>query len=113
MSPSRTATAPPWVTLLSEMLRGSPRLPNAACREHPELFDAVDDPAAVEAASALCETCCRDFDRRRAWADALPPNAIHGVIAGEHRDWPEPASRGRPQRQGELFTVGSGHHDHP
>jgi len=81
----RTATAP-WVELVAEMLRDSPKLPNAACAEHPELFDAVDDPACVEAAVEICETRCRDFDRCRAWADSLPRFAVHGVLAGELRE---------------------------
>jgi hypothetical protein len=82
MTASRTATAPGWVELLAAVLRESPALPNAACRDDAELFSADDDPAAVERAIEICQTCCRDLPRCRAWADTLPPNAIHGVIAG-------------------------------
>jgi hypothetical protein len=86
MSPSRTATAPGWIELLAAVLREAPKLPDAACRDEAALFNADDDPAAVERAIEICETCCRDLPRCRAWVDTLPRNAIHGVVAGELRE---------------------------
>lgn len=91
MSPSHNATGPARVELLAEVLRESPALPNAACRGEVELFSADDDPGAVEAAIEICETCCRDMPRCRAWLDSLTPTQRPaGVVAGRVVNNPQP-----------------------
>jgi hypothetical protein len=78
-------TIPGWVPLLETVLAQSPPLPGALCRGRPDIFDATDENRRTEAI-ALCQHC-PELDRCRAWAAALPHNGIHGVIAGEYREW--------------------------
>lgn len=93
--------------LLAKVLRDSPKLDDAACRDHPpQLFDG-EDVLDVEDAREICLTACRSYDACRAWYESLPPKERPcGVCAGELREWPEPASRvrSRRQQQGELLT---------
>lgn len=66
---------------LLESLAGVPRLDGAKCRDHPpQLFDAVDDPAAVAACKDICATCPARLPCGR-YAETLKPTQIHGVWA--------------------------------
>lgn len=70
-----------WVALLAEVLRGTPRLDGALCRNRPEQFD-CDDGAGVDRARSLCERCpslsaCRDWSTRE--------RELVGVVAGKYR----------------------------
>lgn len=93
---------PPWVELLSAVLRRAPRLPKALCRRQPNLFDA-DDPDPIERenqqreAMRLCNACPQ-LEECRAWVDSLPKSSRpHGVVAG--RVWPPPPKpAGRPKK---------------
>lgn len=69
--------------LLVLILKGAPRLPGAACRADPVLFDAADGGRIAEAV-ALCRRCpqlvpCRD------WADSRPKRSLIGVVGGRYR----------------------------
>ncbi|WP_068179698.1 WhiB family transcriptional regulator [Mycobacterium sp. UM_CSW] len=66
-------------------LRGIPNLPDAACRNLPELFDATDEIDA-EPAIALCRSCPALQDCA-AWAATLPKNSISGVVAARIHVW--------------------------
>jgi hypothetical protein len=94
-------TAPPWVELLAAMLRESPALPNALCRNDAALFDG-DDPADIADAIELC-LCCPVLERCRAHHSKLPPKAVSGIVGGEYRPFPEKATSTRQ-------TVGSSSH---
>lgn len=83
----------PALGLLAAVLGGSPRLPGAACRDHPDLFAAtVADShghatrALAEvrtAARAICTTRCPALDACREWVTGLPVSRRPaGVIAG-------------------------------
>jgi Transcription factor WhiB len=70
-----------WLSLVAEIIRGSPKLPGARCRDRPALFDidVITDDAATAAALACCAGCscmlrCQDAALRR-------PDA-EGVIGG-------------------------------
>jgi WhiB family transcriptional regulator, redox-sensing transcriptional regulator len=90
------AEGTPWENLLVAILRGTPKLPNALCRNRPAEFDAADDEQATEAA-ALCRRC-PDRQPCRVWADGLPDSAVSGVVAGELREWVSHPSLRRPRR---------------
>ncbi|WCS20123.1 WhiB family transcriptional regulator [Mycobacterium marinum] len=75
----------PWVELTAAVLAGVPKLPGALCTGHAELFDGDTDEA-VRRAAQLCHRCparapCSE------WADTLPHNRAHGVLAGRYREW--------------------------
>jgi WhiB family transcriptional regulator, redox-sensing transcriptional regulator len=74
-----------WVDLIAEVLRGTPRLPGALCRQRSELFDGDDDQDAHQAAE-LCHWCPAR-EPCAAWADTLAYNQAHGVLAGQRREW--------------------------
>jgi hypothetical protein len=75
----------PWIELLAAVLRDTPRLTGALCRERAELFDAVDGSDAHRAAE-LCGRCPAR-EPCTAWANTLAYNQAHGVLAGELREW--------------------------
>ena len=75
----------PWVELLAAVLRDTPRLPGALCRQRTELFDGDDAEDAHEAAE-LCGHCPAR-EPCAAWAHTLAHNEAHGVLAGERREW--------------------------
>lgn len=86
-----------WVDALSVILRGTPKLPGALCRQRPGLFDG-DTEDDVEQAAALCRRCperqpCGD------WAATLKHNQAHGVLAGQYREWVSHPSEIRPNRK--------------
>jgi WhiB family redox-sensing transcriptional regulator len=87
------------VTLLAEILRGTPPLPGAACVGQGDLFDYRDDENHAKAIT-LCQRCPA-LDACRQWADSQPRAHISGVVAGEirkpviHRDTRGPY---RPKR---------------
>ena len=90
------APGAPWLELLIEVLRDTPRLRGAACVDHRETFDAAADadPVAIEAAQAICASCPA-LDRCRAWPDTVPPGQrAPGVTAGVYRH--QSTKRGRP-----------------
>ena len=66
------------VNLLSRILRGTPRLPNAACASRPEGFTSTD-PGHVDAAIAICRDCPDRAPCQR-WADS--DKTISGVVGG-------------------------------
>jgi hypothetical protein len=69
------------VGLLVEILRGSVKLPGAACVSDPQMFDG-DDANATEGALARCGTCpC--LQECREWASSFAVGRLSGVVAGE------------------------------
>ncbi|HME16033.1 MAG TPA: WhiB family transcriptional regulator [Mycobacterium sp.] len=78
-------TAEPWVEAVAAILRGTPRLPGALCRQRAGLFDGDDNQDARDAAE-LCGHCPAR-EPCSAWADTLRHNQINGVIAGQRREW--------------------------
>lgn len=76
------------IPLLVAILTGVPRLPEAACRRQPHLFDA-DCADLVEAenrereALRLCRAC-PELEACQRWVDSLPPRQRPcGVVAGK------------------------------
>lgn len=99
MTATRNRREPGIVSLLAEILTGSPRLDGAACVGSESLFDpkAPDEDAADatyrhEAAEALCHRCPA-FEACREWADTQP--ASRAVLAGRTPDSRHP---GRPRK---------------
>jgi hypothetical protein len=78
-------STPLWVPLLESVLRQSPSLPGALCRGRAEVFDADDDDEVAEAVE-LCQMC-PELQRCQSWADTLPANSVHGVVAGRMYRW--------------------------
>lgn len=83
----------PWVELLAKILSGQPKLPEAACRDHVELFDRAADGDTDSAARAvtICESCpvlaaCGEWI---ATARRPPP----GVTAGKYTPTKEPKGK--------------------
>jgi hypothetical protein len=74
--------------LLAKILAGSPRLPDAACINHPELFDPLDPshpnrPAIEASAIDVCRRCPALADCS-AWVTTLPARQRPaGVVAGQ------------------------------
>jgi hypothetical protein len=64
----------------------APDLGDAACIGLSDLFDATDDPVAVEQAVDICRGCAAR-QRCRDWLATQPPNAVSGVVAGEVLRW--------------------------
>jgi WhiB family transcriptional regulator, redox-sensing transcriptional regulator len=85
----------PWVEAVAAIVRGTPRLLGALCRERAELFDGDDDQGAREAAE-LCGDCPAR-EPCAAWADSLRHNQINGIIAGQRRQWVSHPSVRRPK----------------
>lgn len=85
------------VGLLAE-IASVPHMPRALCRNRAPLFDSASQ--ATEAV-ALCRRC-PELDPCRSWANALPRDAITGVVAAEVRSGPppEPSRCGRPNTKG-------------
>lgn len=93
MTPRRHPIPPPTpeINLLCEILRGTPRLPGAVCRDHADVFAATvrrrDQPvhslaANRAAARAFCGTC-PVFDACRDWVIGLPVSRRPaGIVAG-------------------------------
>lgn len=81
--PSRNERPTGTVALLERVLAGQPRLDGAACRGHPEWFDADSLEAAVTAAKALelCDQCPALAECRR-FAASQPLGGLIGVVAG-------------------------------
>jgi hypothetical protein len=75
----------PWLELTAAILRGTPKLPGALCRQRTDLFDGDNEHDAHQAAE-LCGHCPAR-EPCAAWADTLAHNQAHGVIAGEQREW--------------------------
>jgi hypothetical protein len=81
---------PEVLELLSEILRGSPSLPGALCRDWPTVFDSTDsarDPETRDYATAtairLCKACPA-LEACQAWLANLPPaQRPPGVLAGQ------------------------------
>jgi WhiB family transcriptional regulator, redox-sensing transcriptional regulator len=87
----------PWVEAVAAILRGTPKLPGALCRDRSELFDGDNEDTAGRAA-AICLRC----PARRpcgAWANRLAHNQAHGVLAGEYREWVSHPSVARKGKQ--------------
>jgi len=95
MTPRRHPLPPPTpeINLLCEILRGTPRLPGAACRDHRDLFDAARAngrghstrrlAAARAAAVRICHTCPA-LSECRSWLDTVPrTQRPSGVVAGQ------------------------------
>lgn len=81
---------PEALSLLTEILHGTPSLPDAVCRDWPLVFDAAtyrtDEPDmdayVIGTAVRLCNACPA-LDRCRAWLDSLPASdRPPGVVAG-------------------------------
>ena len=79
--------------LFDELAHGIiPRLPGAACRGHPELFDVAGqhDRDAIAQAKAVCHAC-PVLRECRAWLRSLPkPVRPCGVVAGRFVAPPKP-----------------------
>ncbi|WP_301148997.1 WhiB family transcriptional regulator [Mycobacterium simiae] len=87
----------PEINLLCEILRGTPRLPGAACRDHRDLFAATvvegrSRPESIDAtreqARAICRGCpaldaCRDWVRSTPEA-RRPAGIVAGHAPGHH-----------------------------
>lgn len=82
----------PEINLLIEILRGTPRLPGAACRDHPGLFAATvvegqgsrraGLTAAREQARAICGGC-EALDACASWVRSTPEaRRPAGIVAG-------------------------------
>jgi hypothetical protein len=92
------------IGLLSRMLASSTRLPAAACKGRPDLFDPPGEdeprPSVIrrhEAAARLCRFTCPALAECQLWLEQLPrPQRPAGVVAG-HRPH-LPASPGRPKK---------------
>jgi hypothetical protein len=67
------------IRLLSKILAGTPRLPEAACCGDPELFTS-SDPGCIDLAIRICRGC-PDLVPCRQWADSCRPR-LTGVVAG-------------------------------
>jgi hypothetical protein len=80
-----STAAPGWVELLAVLLRDTPSLPNALCRNRSDVFD-VTDPALSGEAVELCRRC-PERQPCRAWTHTLPERAVSGVVGGEVRAW--------------------------
>ena len=80
--------------LLDELARTIPNLHGAACRGHPELFDADrHDHQAITAAKAVCASC-PVLGPCRAWlADQPVTLRPCGVVAGRYLGAPPPLPR--------------------
>ena len=79
--------------LLTELGAHTPRLPQAACRNHTDLFDS-QQPDDIAAAKHLCQHHCPELARCTEWFNSLPPNQQpDGVVAGRLIQPPAP----RPQ----------------
>lgn len=95
MTPRRHPLPPPTpaINLLCEILRGTPRLPGAACRDHPDLFAATvvegqgsrqaGLTAAREQARAICGGC-EALDACTSWVRATPEARRPGGIVAGH-----------------------------
>jgi hypothetical protein len=83
----RKIRSTPAVTLLCCILKGSPSLPDAACRNQARLFDGDRHGGPVTAeAQQICLTGCRSYPECAAWINGLRPDSRpRGVIAGQFR----------------------------
>jgi hypothetical protein len=81
-----------------DAIAAAPDLSRGLCAWNWDLFDAVDEPAAVEKAKSLCQQC-RVLAQCAEWSDALPPNALHGVVAGRRYEWAPSRRKWQPPRQ--------------
>jgi hypothetical protein len=72
----------PWVALLAEILRDTPRLPNPACAGLHTVMDNVESP---EPGLAVCRRCpSQTRTACNAWASSAPPRLRpSGVCGGE------------------------------
>lgn len=78
-----------WLAVIA----AGPDLRRGRCVGQHDLWQAVDDPAAVEAAVAGCREC-PVLDRCSDWVDSLPPSKQpFGVTAGKVFNY-EPRKRG-------------------
>lgn len=74
---------PDICTLLGLILTGLPRIPEAACKDLPHLFDA-STPADTQAAITICNAC-PELQPCRQWLDTQPKaHRPLGVTAGRH-----------------------------
>lgn len=79
-------------------VRAQPDLSTGLCVGDAESFtDAVEDPGLADACVAACLRC-PVYERCRSWATTLPDGAVHGVLAGEVRQWISPKERLRRAR---------------
>lgn len=90
----------PWVDALAAILRGTPKLAGALCRQRPDLFDGDDEEDAYQAAE-ICRGCPA-LHACAAWADTLRHNESHGVSAGRLRVWVSHPSEARENRKAET-----------
>jgi hypothetical protein len=96
MNPTTPLDPEGTIRLLSKVLRGTPRLYDAACTSSQELFDTTEPVDAVEALE-LCSGCpCLELCR--AWADAQPRSHLNGVVGGQIRRLRPSIERKKPRR---------------
>ena len=75
------STAPGRILLVAELIRDTPSLPKALCRNRPATFD-ITDPGLADEAVELCNRCI-ELHRCRIWFDGLPARQRPaGVVAG-------------------------------
>lgn len=87
---------PDWLVLLGLILRGSPSLPQAACRDCPEPFTSNrrDD---IALAKSICQSCIEQ-PKCDAWARQQKRGDIVGVLGGVR--YPVPKKKpGRPRKK--------------
>lgn len=82
---------------LLDAVRTQPDLSAGLCVGEHELWGAPDDPDLTDRAIALCLECpvygvCAE------WAATLPAGAVHGVLAGQPREWLSPNKKWRRGR---------------
>jgi hypothetical protein len=70
---------------LAELAASIPALPNAACREHRDLFDSIV-PSDIGRAVEICSGCV-DLQPCARWADDQAPRTLTGVVAGVDRTY--------------------------
>jgi hypothetical protein len=74
-----------WIELTAAIVRGTPKLSGALCRQWPELFDG-DDEETADRAAAICQRCPA-LQACGEWAGGLRHNQRNGVIAGQFQPW--------------------------
>lgn len=85
----------PWVTLLAEVLKGTPKLSEASCRNRAGLFDAEEGEHQVRRARSIC-LACPCLESCREWADSQ--RHLIGVVAGRHHAYWEDQRRSEKRR---------------
>ena len=87
-----------WAGLVARIVSSAPKLPRAACRGKPGLFDAEDGEHQERRAGAICRGC-PELQPCREWADQQ--HALSGVYAGTLRRHDPGTRNGGGQQHGD------------